>query len=248
MRFSVVGFVLGSLLFAGCASSGNDSARTGDGNDDVAAGETTTTVLTADLVLHRASEAMADIDTAAFTIEQVGGDVFIDDEDLIRFDSVNGRYAAPGSADALLAVTALGISTQIGAVAIDGQIWITNPLTGRWEDGPEALTFNPAQIFDETVGLSGLLADGFIDAELASVDPDADGRHEVSGAVDPLRVFDLTGGLIDDVSNATVWVDAETARVAEVSFDVDIDGEASSWRLLLGDYGTDVTITQPELG
>jgi hypothetical protein len=154
-------------------------------------------------------------DTAAFTIEQVGGDVFIDDEGVIRFDRANGRYAAPGSADALVAVTALGVSTQVGAIAIDGQIWITNPLTGRWEDGPEALTFNPAQIFDRTVGLSGLLGDGFLDAELASIDPDADGRHQVSGVVDPQRVSDLTGGLIDDVSNATVWVDAETGRVAE---------------------------------
>lgn len=239
MKSSVIGFALGALVLAGCSSSSRD---------DTAAEQTTTIVVTADVVLDRASEAMADVDTASFTIEHEGPDVFIDDDETIRFDGATGRYSAPGSADALVAVTALGLSTEIGAVAIDSQIWITSPLTGRWEEAPEALTFNPAQIFDETVGLSGLLADGFNDTELVSIDPDADGRYEVSGSVDPQRVSDLTGGLIDDVSNATVWVDAETGQVAELSFDVDIEGAASSWRLYLDDYGSDVTITQPELG
>lgn len=246
MKSSLAGFVALVLVVAGCSSSDGDG-----GADDATADEaetTTTTILTADLVLSNASDAMAGIDSVAFTIEHVGADVFIDDDGLIGFEAANGRYAAPSSAEAIVAVNALGISTEIGAVAIDGQIWITNPLTGRWEEGPEALTFDPAQIFDDTVGISGLLADGFTQAELASVDPDVEGRYEVSGAVDPERVSDLTGGLVDDVSDATVWVDAETSRVDEISFDVEIDGSDSSWRLVLDDYGVDVTITMPDLG
>ena len=242
MKRSLVGFTLGLLLLAGCTSSE-------DGNgDETAAEQPTTTVLTADVVLGRASEAMTNIDTASFRIDHEGPDVFIDDDDTIGFEGATGRYSAPSSADALVEVTALGLSTEIGAVAIDSQIWITNPLTGRWEEGPEALTFNPAQVFDDTSGLSSLLADGFSDTELVSIDPDADGRYQVSGSVDPQRVSDLTDGLIDDVSNATVWVDADTYRVAEVSFDVELEGVASSWRLYLDEYGSDVTITQPELG
>jgi lipoprotein LprG len=195
-----------------------------------------------------AAGAMSDVETVLFTIELEGADVFIDDDGLIGFRTAQGRYAAPSSADAVVAVNALGLATEVGAIAIDGEVWITNPLTGDWEPAPEAFTFDPALLFDSDVGFSALLADGLINAELVTPEPDADQRYHISSDVDPVRVAALTGGLVDDVDNVDLWVDADSGLLTEVTFDVGIDAGGTSWRLLLTDYGSPVSITEPDLG
>ncbi len=191
---------------------------------------------------------MADVDTLLFTIELEGADVFIDDGGLIQFQRAEGRYAAPGSADAVVSVVALGLATEVGAVAIDGDVWITNPLTGAWEPAPESLTFDPATIFDAEVGLSALIADGLTNAVLESPEPDADGRLHITADVEPARVSTLTSGLVDDVDRVDLWIDQATGHLMEVAFDVGADEGGTSWRLLLTDYGTPVTVNEPELG
>lgn len=191
---------------------------------------------------------MSDIDTVLFTIELEGADVFIDDNGLIGFRMAEGRYAAPSSADAVVAVNALGLATEVGAIGIDGEVWITNPLTGDWEPAPEAFTFDPALLFDPEVGFSALLADGLVNAELVAPAPDADQRYHINADVDPATVAALTGGLVDDVDNVDLWVDADSGLLTEVTFDVGIEAGGTSWRLVLTDYGTPVTITEPDLG
>ncbi len=232
-RSLLVGLLL--VLLAGACSSGSS------GDDDVQ-------TLDIDGVLSLAAGAMSDVDTVLFTIELEGADVFIDDDGLIGFRMAEGRYAAPSSADAVVAVNALGLATEVGAIAIDGEVWITNPLTGDWEPAPAALTFDPALLFDAEVGFSALLADGLINPELVTPEPDADQRYHVTADVDPVRVAALTGDLVDDVDNVDLWVDANTGLLTEVTFDVGIDAGGTSWRLLLTDYGSTVTITKPDLG
>jgi lipoprotein LprG len=222
------------LALAACSS----------GSDETAESE----ALDIDGVRSLAATAMADIDSVAFTIELEGADVFIDDAGLIGFRAAEGRFAAPSSADAVVAVDALGLATEVGAVAIDGDVWITNPLTGDWEAAPESFTFDPALLFDADDGLSALLADGLSNAVLVASASDSDDRYQISADVDPARVASLTGGLVDDVDNVGIWVDAESGRLVEVSFDVGLDAGGTSWRLLLSDYGADVTVTRPELG
>ena len=222
------------VLLVGACSSGS-------GDDDAVS-------LDIDGVRSLAAGAMADVDTVLFTIELEGAAVFIDGDDLVGFRTADGRYAAPSSADAVVAVDALGLSTEVGAIAIDGEVWITNPLTGDWEPAPEAFTFDPAQLFDPEVGFAALLADGLSNAELVTPESDADQRYHITADVDPVRVAALTGGLVDDVDNVDLWVDAESGYLTEVSFDVGIEAGGTSWQLLLSDYGSPVTITEPDLG
>jgi lipoprotein LprG len=205
-------------------------------------------VLDVDGVRSLAAAAMADIESVLFTIEHDGADVFIDDEGRIGFRAAEGRFAAPSSADAIVSVSALGLATEVGAVAIDGELWITNPLTGDWEEAPESLTFDPSLLFDTEVGFSRLLSDGLINASLVTPEPDAEGRYHITADVDPVRVSVLTSGLVDDVDNVDLWVDATSGRLVEVTFDVGIEAGGTSWRLLLDGYGTSVSVNKPELG
>ena len=223
------------VVLAGACSSGSD----GDGDVEL---------LDIEAVRSLAADAMSDVDTVLFAIELDGADVFIDDDGLVGFRSAEGRYAAPSSADAVVAVNALGLATEVGAIAIDGEVWITNPLTGDWEPAPEAFTFDPAQLFDAEVGFSALLADGLSNATLVAPAPDEDQRYHITADVDPVRVAALTGGLVDDVDNVDLWVDSNSGQLTEVTFDVGIDAGGTSWQLLLTDYGSPVTITEPDLG
>lgn len=233
-RLPLLVVLLVATLAAACSSD----------SDDTAVAE----VLDVDGVRTLSAEAMAEIDSVLFTIELEGADVFIDDEELIAFRAAEGRFAAPSSADAVVSVVALGLATEVGAVAIDGEVWLTNPLTGDWEEAPESLTFDPAQLFDPDVGFARLLSDGLSNAVLVEPGPDANGRYHLTADVDPARVTALTGGLVDDVENVDLWVDATSGRLVEVTFDVGIDAGGTSWRLLLDGYGTSVSINEPDLG
>lgn len=199
-------------------------------------------------VLERSSLAMADVETARFAIEQTGAAVFIDQADQIQFTGATARYAAPASADALIGVTALGLSTEVGAVAIDGEIWLTNPLTGKWELAPAGLSFDPTVLFAADTGWAVLLSNGLLEPELVTGDADTDERHHIRSSVGADRVSTLTGGLANESSIVDLWVDAGTGLVDEATFDVDTGSGLTSWRLTVTDYGADITINKPDLG
>ncbi len=229
------------------------AACTDDGSSGAEAPATSITepdVLTAEAVTTSSSEAMGAIDSVAFVIDQQGAEVYLDEGQLVQFVRAEGRYGAPSSADALVTVTLLGAQAEVGAIAIDGEVWITNPLTGAWESAGSSFAFDPALIFSSTVGLGALIGDGLVDPELAQVEPDADGHFVITAGVDPARVEDLTSGLVSDVSDVDLRIDADTWLVDEVSFLVVTEEGAppSSWRMVLTDYDADVDISPPDMG
>ena len=235
MRSVVVGPVrlLAVVLVVVLALSGCSSGK-GDEDGDVTVGA----------ILARSAAAMAGVETAGFSIEHTGAEVFIDDARRIRFDGAKGRYAAPAKADAVVKVNAMGIATEVGAIAIDGRTWITNPVTGKWQDAPGGLSFDPTILFDPETGWRSLLSEGLQDPVLVAGDGD-DKRHHVRSTVAADRVSILTGGLVDEPSVLDLWIDPDTDLVSEAGFDVDTDAGPTSWRLHLRNYGDDVTITAP---
>jgi lipoprotein LprG len=209
-----------------------------------------------DLILTESAAAMAAVESASFTIEQTGGSLFIDDNDQLAFQSADGRFAAPASSEALVTVDALGFTTQVGAVAIDGDLWFTNPLSGEWIEAPEDFSFDPAAVFDPDEGFPALLTEASGAAELIDDSAEASDNEDEQEIGDRLhlrtvvsasRVSTLTGGLVDEASEVDLWIDPDTSRVLEVAFDIELDDAVSSWRMTLGDYDAEVTITPPEL-
>ncbi len=224
-----------SLVFAMAACSSSDTDAVEE--------------LTAQEILTGSAAAMSGIESASFTIDQSGASVFIDDADQLAFQSAKGRFAAPASSDALVTVNAFGLTTQVGAIAIEGDLWFTNPLTSEWTEAPEDFTFDPATLFDVAVGLPQLLTEAAPSAELIEASASEGGeRHHVRTTVGSERVSVLTGGLVAEEAMVDLWIDPGTSRVAELQFDLDIGDEVSTWKLTISDYNTEVTITAPELG
>lgn len=194
-----------------------------------------------------AATAMAQIDTARFSIERGGAVVHVDEGDTLGFERAEGRYAAPSSAEALVTVIVAGLTAEIGAIAIDGTTWITNPATGRWEAAPEGLSFDPASLFKPNFGWTALLTDGLQQAELLEPAPDADDRYHLRGVADAGPISTLTSGLVDESVPVDLWIDATSGYVVEARFDAGTGDDVSSWRLTLSDYGAPVEIEPPEL-
>lgn len=230
------------LLAAGCS----------DGDDAGAEAEQT-----AEEIFDRAAASMADIETASFVLEQVGAPVAIDEQGQLLFQAANGRIARPASADAIVTVEALGFATEVGAIAIDGVVWFTNPLTGDWIEAPAGFAFDPAALFDPEEGFAGLLAEAASTARFVpeeEQDPDDDPRerndpfHRIRADISAERVEVLTSGLIEAATTIDTWIDMESGRLVQVRFQVPIGDDLSDWRMFFSDYnGADVIIAPPEL-
>lgn len=210
-----------------------------------------------DQIVADAAAAMAEIESAAFTIEQSGGTIFIDDANQLEFQSAVGRYARPSAAEALIDVSAFGFTTEVGAVTIDGTLWFTNPLSGAWTEAPASFTFDLATLFADDVGFPALLTEATATAELiddaagqddVEVDVDQGEPHHIRTAVTAERVAVLTGGLVTEKTDVDLWIDAATNRIVEARFDLPVGDDISSWRMTISDYDEDVTIVPPELG
>jgi lipoprotein LprG len=240
--WSIVVVVVVAVTAAGTLGACSSPSGEGDTDDR-----------SVDQLLADAAVAMAEVESAAFTIEQSGEAIFIDDANQLAFRSADGRFARPASAEALIAVEALGFRTEIGAVAIDGDVWLTDPLSGAWAEAPASFTFDPSTLFDPEVGLPALLAESAATAERvddgAGEDPaGGDDRHHLRTTVAAERVSVLTGGLVTERTDVDLWIDPLTSRLTEVRFDLPVDGGVSSWEMTLSDYDAEVVIDPPQLG
>lgn len=229
-----------SVLVAACSSS--------NGAEDPAEAE-----YTVESVRSETAAAMAEIESVAFTVTRDGAEVAIDEAGLVVFESADARFAAPASTEAVVSVTLLGNLVELGAVSIDGTLWLTDPLTGDWQDATGTIAFDPSKIFSPSQGISHILATELTNVSLASNDPDADGLLLLQGTVPAIDVDTLTSGLVSAEAQADVLIDADTFVVRRIMFDTPLDedaGEASiaSWLVELSDYNADVTIEAPDLG
>jgi lipoprotein LprG len=201
-----------------------------------------------DTILGAAAETMGTVDTVRFTIERGGAPVYIDPLDALEFVSAEGRFAQPSSADAVVVLGVGDIRAQIGAIAIDGETWLTNPVTGTWEPAPAGYTFDPAILFDPELGWRPLLASELTDAELIGLEEHGDTElYHVRGQADEDRIAVITAGLVSQDVPLDLWLDPVDGAVREATFSTLYRGEESDWTLTFFDYGGDIVIEVPDL-
>lgn len=200
-----------------------------------------------DSILAAAADTMGSVDTVAFSIERGGAPIYIDPLEALEFVSAEGRFAAPSSADALLVVAVGDIRAQVGAVAIEGETWLTNPITGDWEPAPEGYSFDPAALFDPELGWRPLLADDLTDPTLVGLEERGDRTlYHVRGLAPEERISLVTAGLVGQDVTLDLWLVPEDGAVAAAEFVTVYRGEESDWTLTFTDYGADIEIEIPD--
>lgn len=207
-------------------------------------------VLSADIneVLAASATAMGTVETVRFEIERGGEPIYIDNTATLEFKDALGRFVAPQKADAVVKVGISGLNVQIGAIAIDGTIWLSNPISGEWEQAPSQYAFDPTTLFSPEVGWRPLLDGELENAVLVGLEErDEEPRYHVTGSAPAIRIETITAGLVSgqDV-DVDLWLDPDTGHVLEVTFATETSAGVSTWELRFFDYGDDLEIVPPE--
>jgi hypothetical protein len=190
-------------------------------------------------LLAQSRSAMAAVETASFEMTRAGAPVTIEG---FEFSSAVGRYAAPAAAEAVMRVKAGDITLEMGTISVGERTWLTNPLTGRWEELTPGTGFNPAVLFDPDTGWSALLADlagvAFVGTE--------DGANHLTGTIPGERVETLTAGIAEAQSVLLhLWLDDSTGLIRRLELSTTGDAGVSDWVLTLSEYGEPVQIEAP---
>ena len=229
---SLVAVAVAALLAAGCAEDLGGTPLATD----------------ADLLQTSSAQAMGDVTSVRFTVERTGAPVYIDAARSLSLDRIEGRFAAPRSADAIVTVTVNdSLGTKLGAVAIDDEVWMSNPITGEFETLPAGFDIDPSLFFDPTEGWRPLIA-GLEDLEFIAEENRGGTRYHLRGLAPAERMETITAGLVRgrDVE-LDLWMHPVTTLITAVEFTTEFEGEASDWELDLDDYGEEFEISDPTL-
>lgn len=192
---------------------------------------------------------MGKVDFVEFTIERSGAPIYIDSFEILAFNKAVGRFAAPTAADALVTVEAAGFVTEIGAIASEGQTWLSDPVSGNFAPAPGSYAFDPATLFDAEVGWRPLLESGLTEVEWkGAATKDGEDRYHLSGLADPERLEVITAGLVRNQEVVLeLWLDPVSGAVREVEFSTVNNGAISSWVLTFHGYGEALDVTPPPI-
>lgn len=197
-------------------------------------------------VVADAAAAMAAVTSVEFALERDGAPIYIDQFDSIALDALIGQFTVPTRARAQLTVTVDGnLTTEIGAVAIDDEIWISNPVTGDFETLPDGFDIDPSRFFDPEGGWQPLLAN-LRDVELVGIADRGGQRYHIRGTAPAAEVQNITVGLVRDQDvPVDLWIHPGSFLVTRAELDTTIDGGTTSWALDLDRYGASFTIRPP---
>ncbi len=219
----------------------------GCGDDTVASSTTetpTTRPLSAQEILTEAAATMQAVETLRYEIELSGAPITLLG---VELRSASGQYLAPESSQAVLRAAIGGLTIELATIAIGGTSWLTNPLSGAWDEYTGSRAFNPAIIFDPELGWKPLLTTDLSDAQLA--DAASTDTYRITGTAAGARVEVLTAGLVESQPVEVQFdVDRETATVTRMEFSTIGEAGQTLWVLALSEFDEPVTIDPPEVG
>jgi lipoprotein LprG len=194
-----------------------------------------------------AAASMGEVTSVRFSLERTGAPVFIDQFKSIALDELDGRFQAPSSVDAILTVTIDGsLSTKLGAIALDDEVYLSNPVTGTFEPLDSGYDIDPSAFFDPVGGWRPMLAE-LQDAVLVGEEDRGGPRYHIRGTATAERMDAITAGLVEQELTIDFWVRRDTGLVTATEFSTTFQGETTSWVLELSGYGDEFEIEPPDL-
>jgi len=211
---------------------------------------TLATRLTPRDVVEQAAARMVKVEAFHFSVHPSGGKLNIGSllnlPVPVLLTGIEGDIVPPNQLHARVAVTILGVSTRLDLVYYEGQMYLNNPLVGKWEKLPKEVSnsFSPSILFSPEQGLPALLA---------TLEWHMVGFDEVQGELAyHLQARDVPGVNVtgsDDGSKAIIdiWIGMQTFLLYQVQIDdrAPEGKEALSWLLTLSAFDRPVVITPP---
>ena len=222
-----------ALLMVACGS-GNEPATTLPPEQDV--------------LLDAGAQAMGDVAYVHFKIEWAGGAPIEIPDFSADFVDAEGFFAAPGSANGVATLAVGTARAQLGVISIEGQTWLTEPITGSWMDAPSGFNIDLAVLFDDEDGWGPLISDGLTDIEwLGLEERGSEPRYRIRAIADADRVKTILAGLIPKQEvEIDLWLDTATGHIREAELSTVFKGQTSDWFIEFTEYGEPVEITPPD--
>lgn len=236
-RRAATSIAIGALMLVACGG-GNSSD------------EPTEPTIPADAqaIVDASAAAMGATTSVRFELRRSGAPVYIDQVEQLALNSVVGQFEVPRSAQAVLEVEVEGgLISELGAVALDDEIWLSNPITGVFEPLPVGIDVDPSLFFDPENGWQPLMED-LTDIDLVGVEErDGADRYHLTATAPADRVEVVTAGLVRDQDvEIDFWIQPVTGEVRSAEFTTTVEGDEVDWALELSDYGDDFDIEPPE--
>lgn len=237
---------IAGALGASPSGDGAGAVADGNGNDDADDGAVADPSAGAAEVVASSAEAMGGVTSVEFRLNRDGAPIYIDEFERIALDSLRGQFTVPTQAQAELSVTVNGnLATRLGAVAIDDEVWISNPVTGDFETLPAGYDIDPSRFFDPEGGWQPLLA-SLQQPTIVGIDERGGERYHVRGTAPADQIRNITVGLVRDQDvEVDLWIHPSTFLVTAAEFATTIDGDDTTWALELGRYGDEFVIDPP---
>lgn len=208
---------------------------------------------TPDEIVQQAAVRMSQLTGFHFAIVHNGPPAYLDPDNVVSLVRMDGDYAAPDKAQAVVLVKLTGFVTKVDVISVADVQWQTNPLTGKWEELPPNWGFNPAVLFDAEIGLQTTLAADMSELALTGKEQLEDGPdtelYALTGKVAGDRLFQMSGGLIGPATAvAQLWIMPETFELVRVTLTepaASADDSPSVWQVDFASFNQVVEIEPP---
>ncbi|MEM1333067.1 MAG: LppX_LprAFG lipoprotein [Actinomycetota bacterium] len=202
----------------------------------------------AQTILDASAATMGATQSVEFRLERAGAPVFIDEFDSISINRADGQFEVPRSAQAVLEVEVnASLTTELAAIALDEDIWLSNPVTGDFEPLPPGIELDPSMFFDPENGWQPLMS-GLTDVTLHGlVERDGADRYHLSATAPAEQVEIITARLVRDVSvDIDFWLQPVNGAVMAAEFTTEFPDGDVDWTLTLRNYGAEFDIEPPD--
>ncbi|MGC8879459.1 MAG: LppX_LprAFG lipoprotein [Anaerolineae bacterium] len=213
-------------------------------------GATLVTRLTPRDVVEQAAARMVKVEAFHFSVHPSGSKLNIGSllnlPVPVHLTGIEGDIVSPNQLHARVAVTILGVSTRLDLVYYEGQMYLDNPLAGKWEKLPKEVgqSFSPSILLSPERGLPAWLA--ALEWHMVSFD---EVQGELAYHLQARDVPDVNVTGLDNGSKAIIdiWIGMQTFLLYQVQIDerATEGKEAISWLLTLSAFDRPVVITPP---
>lgn len=206
----------------------------------------TPTPLTAEQIIDKSSQNMEDITSFHFALDQAGGGTPIAMG--IEMKKASGDVVRPDRLKMTIKGTFSGMVLEVEMITVSGVIYMTNPLSGKWEIPPEE--FNILSVLDPNAFIASVMRDI---TGLVKLDDEESGGvtcYHLSGSINSDDLSAITGSSVKGVAiNVEVWVGKDdlllrTVKLTGKITEAEVPGIVRT--LSLSDFDEAVSIELPE--
>ena len=167
--------------------------------------------------LNMASTAMADVQTAQFSLAREGAPLVLDPTLGAQFLSATGQFQAPDQVHASVKADISGNILDVDLLWLPEGNFMTNPLTGAYMPLAAELPLNPTEMFDPDVGFSHILLTSVDDPAVVGTETiEGVETHHLTGTAEAEEVAVLAPMGLTGTFGVDLWVDTETSRVVRI--------------------------------